>query len=159
MMCPVALLRLRTLKTPCQVPRKSVIPEYQFSAQSVTCLFSFPNLKLTSYKYATRSPERAASPATYLLISKAFIAPEVVFGVGEGVEIGVAIAVAALDEEGDVEAVMSLLDVLEAVFVVVVVRLDALVDDEEMTTVLLLDGFELLLDGFKLLLDGFEDVC
>ena len=66
---------------------------------------------------------------------------------------------AALDEEGDVEAVMSLLDVLEAVFVVVVVRLDALVDDEEMTTVLLLDGFELLLDGFKLLLDGFEDVC
>ena len=119
----------------------------------------FPKLNLTSYKYATRSPERAASPATYLLISKAFIAPEVVFGVGEGVEIGVAIAVAALDEEGDVEAVMSLLDVLEAVFVVVVVRLDALVDDEEMTTVLLLDGFELLLDGFKLLLDGFEDVC
>jgi hypothetical protein len=141
------------------VPRKSVIPEYQSSAQSVPCLFSFPNSKLTSYKYATRSPERAASPATYLLISKAFIAPEVVFGVGEGVEIGVAIAVAALDEEGDVEAVMSLLEVLEAVFVVVVVRLDALVDDEEMTTVLLLDGFELLLDGFKLLLDGFEDVC
>jgi hypothetical protein len=55
--------------------------------------------------------------------------------------------------------VMSLLEVLEAVFVVVVVRLDALVDDEEMTTVLLLDDFELLLDGFKLLLDGFEDVC
>jgi hypothetical protein len=92
-----------------------------------------------------------------LLISKAFIAPEVVFGVGEGVEAGVAIAVDALDEEDDVEAVMSLLEVLEAV-VVVVVRLDALVDDEEMTTVWLLDGFELLLDGFRLLLDGFEDV-
>jgi hypothetical protein len=136
------------IKTPCQVPRKSVIPECQSSAQSVPCLFSFPNSKLTSYKYATRSPERAASPATYLLISKAFIAPEVVFGVGKGVDVGVAIAVAALDEEGDVEAVMSLLEVLEAVIVVVAVRLDALVD-EEMTTVLLLDGFELLFDGFE----------
>jgi hypothetical protein len=83
-----------------------------------------------------------------LPISKVFIAPEVVFGVGKGVDVGVAIVVAALDEEGDVEAVMSLLEVLEAVIVVVAVRLDALVD-EEMTTVLLLDGFELLLDGFE----------
>lgn len=118
----------------------------------------FPKLKLTSYKYATRSPERAVSPVTYLLISKAFIAPEVVFGVGEGVEVGVAVAVAALEEECDVEAVVSLLEVLEAVTDVVIVRLDALVNDEETTTVLLLDGFVLLLDDFELLLDGFEDV-
>jgi hypothetical protein len=77
-----------------------------------------------------------------LPISKVFIAPEVVFGVGEGVEVGVAVAIAALEEECDVEAVISLLEVLEAVTDVVIVRLDALVDDEEMTTVLLLDGFE-----------------
>jgi hypothetical protein len=120
----------------------------------------FPKLNLTSYKYATRSPERAASPATYLLISKAFIAPEVVFGVGEGVEIGVAVAVAvaALEEDFDVEAVVSLLEVLEAVTDFVIVRLEALIDDEEAAIVLLLDGFELLLDGFELLLDGFGDV-
>ncbi|PMD23625.1 hypothetical protein NA56DRAFT_643708 [Hyaloscypha hepaticicola] len=110
----------------------------------------FPKLNLTSYQYATRSPERAASLATYLLISKAFIAPEVVFGVGEGVKIGVAVAVAvaALEEDFDVEAVVSLLEVLEAVTDVVIVRLEALIDDEEAATVLLLDGFELLLDGF-----------
>jgi hypothetical protein len=90
-----------------------------------------------------------------LLISKAFIAPEVVFGVGEGVEIGVAVgvavAVAGLEEElagFDVEAVVSLLEALEAVTDVVIVRLDDLIDDEETTTVLLLDSFELLLDGF-----------
>jgi hypothetical protein len=88
-----------------------------------------------------------------LLISRAFIAPEVVFGVGEGVEVGVAVAVAvaALEEEladFDVEAVVSLLEALEAVTDVVIVRLDALIDDEETTTVLLLDSFELLLDGF-----------
>lgn len=93
-----------------------------------------------------------------MLISKAFIAPEVVFGVGEAVEIEVAVAVAALEEEGDVEAVVSLLEVLEALTDVVIVRLDALVDDEETTTVLLPVGFELLLDSFELLLDGFEDV-
>ncbi len=140
----VALLRLRTLNTLCQVPRHSVIPECHSSAQSVLCLFSFPYSKLTSYKYATRSPERAASPATYLLISKAFIAPEVVFGVGEGVEVGVAaeVAMVALEEECDVEVVTGLLELLETVIDEVIVRLDALVDDEEWTTVLVVDGFE-----------------
>lgn len=86
----------------------------------------FSNLAIVPQRYATSSPERAASPATYWLISKAFIAPEVVLGVAVGVGVGV--------------------DALEDVTVAETV-VEALLEVEELgegegATVLLFDGFE-----------------
>jgi hypothetical protein len=94
-----------------------------------------PHLHWLPYRYATRSPERAASPATYLLISKVLIAPEVVLGVAEGV----GVAVEALEDVIVAEVVVGLtVEVTD----VVIVALDALVEVETTTTVLLFDGFE-----------------
>jgi len=91
------------------------------------------------YKYATSSPDRPANPATYLLISKALIAPEVVFGVGVGV--GVPDVVDALEDVLDTVVVALTDEVTDAVTEVVIVRLDALLE-EETTALLLLVGLE-----------------
>jgi hypothetical protein len=85
-----------------------------------------PDLRFVPYRYATRSPERAASPATYWLISKALIAPEVVLGVAVGVGVGVE----ALEDVTEAEAVVEGLTEEDE---------DG---DGEGATVLLFEGFE-----------------
>ena len=73
-----------------------------------------------------------------MLISKALIAPEVVLGVGVGV---VALGVDALEDVLDTVVVALTDEETDAVTDVVIVRLDALLE-EEITALLLLVGLE-----------------
>jgi hypothetical protein len=95
-----------------------------------------PNLPFsplhTPYRKATSNPERVASPATYLLISKALIAPEAGLAVDE------ADALAALEDVADAVALAGL---TEEETDVVIVALAGLVEDKT-TIVLLFAGFE-----------------
>jgi len=101
------------------------------------------------YRNATSNPDRVASPATYLLIWRALIAPEACLAVDEaeadafaGLEdVAGAVVVAGLtEEEGDV-AIVALTGLTEEEADVVIVALAGLIEDE-VTMVLLLAGFE-----------------
>lgn len=98
------------------------------------CPVSSFTLTATLYRNATSSPERVASPATYLLISRALIAPEACLAV----------------DEAEADAFAGLGDVADAVVVaglteeeadVVIVALAGLVVDE-VRIVLLVAGLE-----------------
>jgi hypothetical protein len=86
----------------------------------------------TPYRKATNNPERVASPATYLLISKALIAAEAGLAVDE------ADALAGLEDVADAVALAGL---TEEEADVVIVALAGLVEDK-ITIVLLFAGFE-----------------
>jgi hypothetical protein len=94
----------------------------------------FPIFNLHVYKNVASSPERAASPATYLLISKALIAPDACLAVDEAeAEAEAEVVLAALEDVADVRDAE-----------VVVVALAGLIDEElkVTTAVLLFAGFE-----------------
>jgi hypothetical protein len=82
-------------------------------------------LTVTLYRNATSSPERVASPATYLLISKALIAPDACLAVDEAE----ADALAALEDVAtvaDAEVVAGLVEDDKGEVVIVV--LDGLME-------------------------------
>jgi hypothetical protein len=103
-------------------------------------------LTATLYRNATSSPERVASPATYLLISRALIAPEACLGVDEAE----ADAFAGLEDVADVTDAAVVAGLTDEEADVVIVALAGLTDEEADVVIVALAG--LIVDEVRIVL-------